>query len=162
MCESYLSQLTGGQVEVRKAALSIFEGLRLDGVSIRVDKATGFDSTLLEVGTVLIKYNPESILNGKLEATQIIAIDPRVRLCENLDAKKWNYQRMTLPTQRRASRRSERSDPATSTPSQRALYYSQILDGKQPGPWHDGAGRQPVARRDRWHLRVPSAEPRRE
>src|SRR5689334_20081638 len=64
MCEAYLSQLTGGRVEVRHAALSIFEGLRLDGVSIRVDKgADAFDSTLLEVQTVLIKYNPESILS---------------------------------------------------------------------------------------------------
>jgi len=97
MCESYLSQLVGGHVEVRHAALSIFEGLRLDGVSVRVDQSMSYDSTLFDVQTVLIKYNPESILNGKLEATEIVAIDPRVRLCENLDTRKWNYQRMPLP-----------------------------------------------------------------
>ena len=31
MAENYLAQLTGGDVEVRSATLSIFEGLRLDG-----------------------------------------------------------------------------------------------------------------------------------
>src|SRR3954451_5929286 len=37
MAENYLSQLTGGRVQVRNATLSIFEGLRLDGVSVSVD-----------------------------------------------------------------------------------------------------------------------------
>src|SRR5258708_7220221 len=103
MCESYLSQLSGGQVKVRHAALSIFEGLRLDGVSIRVDKSGDLGSTLFDVQTVLIRYNPESILSGKLEAKQIVAIDPRIQLCEDMDARadgrRWNYQRITLPTQ---------------------------------------------------------------
>ena len=96
MCESYLSRLTGGHVEVRGAVLSIFEGLRLEGVSVRVDNSGAADSTLFDVQTVLLKYNPESILSGKLEATEIVAIDPRVRLCENVDLRveRWNYERL--------------------------------------------------------------------
>jgi hypothetical protein len=131
MCEAYLSQLTGGRVEVRHAALSIFEGLRLDGVSIRVDKgADAFDSTLLEVQTVLIKYNPESILNGKLEATQIVAIDPRVRLVENLDARRWNYQRMALPTQPSSQPNELRIAVLPQILLRNGqVYYSQIQDG---------------------------------
>src|SRR5437764_15202179 len=127
MCEAYLSQLTGGHVEVRKAVLSIFEGLRLDGVTIRVDKAAAYDSTLFDVGTVLIKYNPESILNGKLEATQIVAIDPRVPLCENLDARNWNYQRMTLPTQPSSQPQDRKilSLPQILLPNGQ-IYYTQI------------------------------------
>jgi hypothetical protein len=132
MCETYLSQLTGGNVSVKRAALSIFEGLRLDGVSIRVDKAGAeFDSTLFEVQTVLLKYNPESILNGKLDATQIVAIEPRVRLCENLDARKWNYQRISLPTQPSTKPQDRR---ITNLPQillrNGQVYYSQIQDGK--------------------------------
>src|SRR5258706_3880731 len=103
MCETYLSQLTGGQVKVRKATLSIFEGLRLDGVSVRTDKSGDIGSTLFEANTILIKSNPESILSGKLQAAQIVAIDPRVHLCEDMDPSadsgRWNYQRMTLPVQ---------------------------------------------------------------
>ena len=96
MCESYLSQLTGGHVEVRRAVLSIFEGLRLEGVTVSVDQSAAVDSSLFDVQTVLLKYSPESILSGKLEATEIVAIDPRVRLCENLDAResRWNYERL--------------------------------------------------------------------
>ncbi len=133
MCESYLSQLTGGRVNVRHAALSIFEGLRLEGVSVRVDNSMDMDSQLFDVQTVLIKYNPESILSGKLDATQIVAIDPRVELCENLDAPRlrWNYERMVFPKQ------------ATSQPGERRIvtlpeinlrngqvHYSQIQNGK--------------------------------
>jgi hypothetical protein len=131
MCEAYLSQLTGGNVSVRRAALSIFEGLRLDGVIIRVDKAAEFDSTLLEVQTVLIKYNPESILNGKLEATQITAIDPRVRLCEDLDSKKWNYQRMAIPTQPSSQPQEHKIQTVPQILLRNGqVYYSQIQDGK--------------------------------
>src|SRR5438105_2382992 len=64
MCESYLSQIAGGHVKVHGATLSIFEGLRLDRVSVRIDNPGEFDSTLFDVQTVLIKYNPESILSG--------------------------------------------------------------------------------------------------
>ena len=103
MCETYLSQLTGGHVEVGHAALSIFEGLRLDRVTVRVDQNLEADSTIFEVQTILIKYNPESILSGKLEATQIVAIDPRIHLCEHVDTHQWNYERLRFlsrsPTQ---------------------------------------------------------------
>ncbi len=133
MCESYLSQLTGGHVNVRHAALSIFEGLRLEGVSVRVDDAKSLDSQLFDVQTVLIKYNPESILSGNLQATQIVAIDPRVEICENLDAQslRWNYERIVFPKR------------ATSQPNDRRLgvlpeinlrngqvHNSQIQNGK--------------------------------
>lgn len=100
MCEAYLSQLLGGKVQVGHAALSIFEGLRLDRVKVQVDDGSQPDSTLFEVASVSLKYNPESILSGKLEATEIVAIDPVVSLCENLDLKRWNYQRVVLPPQR--------------------------------------------------------------
>src|ERR1700712_407905 len=103
MCEAYLSQLLGGRVQVGHAALSIFEGLRLDRVRIQVDDGSQPDSTLFEVATITLKYNPESILSGKLEATEIVAIDPIVTLCENLDTKRWNYQRVVLPMRPAAS-----------------------------------------------------------
>jgi hypothetical protein len=134
MCESYLSQLTGGHVEVRRAALSIFEGLRLEGVSVRVDNSGALDSGIFDVQTVLLKYNPESILSGKLEATEIVAIDARVRLCEDLDAtsSRWNYERIKIAR-----------PPATSQPREQKpmvlpqiklrnaqVHYSRLQGGK--------------------------------
>ena len=71
MAENYLSQLTGGHVEVKNATLSIFEGLRLDGVAVHVDDDPRPDSKVFQAETILIKYNPQSILSGQLVATQI-------------------------------------------------------------------------------------------
>src|SRR5882672_4060241 len=93
MAQNYLSQLTGGRVEVKNATLSIFEGLRLDNVTVRADNDKLPDSVLFKAGTILIKYNPQSILDGRLEATQIVALDPQVFLCEDLDSGHWNWQR---------------------------------------------------------------------
>src|SRR5689334_21836371 len=58
MAQDYLSKLTGGRVEVQNATLSIFEGLRLDGVTVRVDDSDTKrpDSTLFKAETILIKY----------------------------------------------------------------------------------------------------------
>jgi hypothetical protein len=105
MAESYLARLTGGKVEVERATLSIFEGLRLDGVTLHADQDPSKhpDSLVFKAQSFLVKYNPHSILSGRLEATQIIALEPQVYLCENLDAaaqpesigpRRWNWQRM--------------------------------------------------------------------
>ena len=93
MAQNYLSQLTGGRVEVKNATLSIFEGLRLENVTVRATNDKLPDSVLFKAGTILIKYNPGSILSGGLEATQIVALDPQVFLCEDLDTGQWNWQR---------------------------------------------------------------------
>lgn len=94
MAESYLSKVLGGPVEVGSARLSIFEGLRLEDVTVRVDQSKSDDSIIFTAQTFLIKYNPRSMLKGRLDATQIVAIDPHVSLTENLDTGKWNYQRL--------------------------------------------------------------------
>lgn len=101
MAENYLSSLTGGHVEVKSASLSIFEGLRLDTVRVLVDNPEApqahDDSTLFTAGMILIKYDPRVLLTGRLEANQIVAIDPHVHLTENVDTGRWNYQRMVRP-----------------------------------------------------------------
>lgn len=94
MAQDYLSRLSGGHVEIGKATLSIFEGLRLDDVSIYVDDTTQEDSLLFSASTFTLEYSPTSLLTGRIEATRIVAIDPRVRLSEDVNARQWNYQRM--------------------------------------------------------------------
>jgi hypothetical protein len=106
MAESYLSNLIGGQVRVGNATLSIFEGLRLDNVTVYVDSSKSPDSAIFSAQTFLVRYNPRSLLNGRLEATQIVAIDPHVWLTEDLDTGHWNYERL-------APRRGATSMPTT-------------------------------------------------
>ncbi len=94
MASAYLSDLLGGEVTIGKANLSIFEGLRLDDVTLRVDQdqPAGFDH--LSRPDVLIRYHPTQLLAGHLAATQIVAIDPVVLLVEDSTTHRWNYQRL--------------------------------------------------------------------
>ena len=94
MAGSYLSDLLGGDVEIGQASLSIFEGLRLDNVTLRIDKSNRADSTIFHADTFLIRYNPYELLAGRLAATQIVAIEPKVMLVEDPESNQWNYQRM--------------------------------------------------------------------
>jgi hypothetical protein len=94
MAEIYLSDLLGGDVEIRRASLSIFEGLRLDDVTVRVEGPSRPDATVFHAQTLLIKYNPAELLAGKISGTQIVAIDPTVLLVEDAQTHRWNYQRL--------------------------------------------------------------------
>jgi hypothetical protein len=97
MAQSELSRILGGQVIVGSAKLSIFEGLRLEHVKVLVDRKDFTDSTLFEANAFWLNYDPRLLLAGRLKVTQIVAIDPRVKLTENLDTGRWNYQRMPRP-----------------------------------------------------------------
>src|SRR5271167_2709900 len=57
MASSYLSELLGGEVTIGKANLSIFEGLRLDDVTLRVDKSNHPDSIIFHARTFLVRYH---------------------------------------------------------------------------------------------------------
>ena len=94
MASAYLSDLLGGEVTIVKANLSIFEGLRLDDVTLRVDTTNGPDSIVFHARTFLIKFHPTQLLTGQLAATQIVAIYPVVYLVEDPSTHRWNYQRM--------------------------------------------------------------------
>jgi hypothetical protein len=95
MAQNYLSGLLGGRVVVGKATLSIFEGLRLDDVRVYVSgkdaRKNDAKSALFSAQSFLIQYNPQTLFSGKLEATRIIAIDPRVRLTENVETRQWSF-----------------------------------------------------------------------
>jgi hypothetical protein len=94
MAESYLSTLVGGPVTVKEATLSIFEGLRLDGVKVFVDDQKRTDSQLFSASSFIIEYNPRALFAGRIEATRIVAIEPRVFLTEDVKTGHWNYERL--------------------------------------------------------------------
>ncbi len=111
MAETYLTRLIGGRVEVDDASLSIFEGLRLKGVTVHVDAETSdSDSVIFKAQTFVIHYDPRSMLAGQLEADQIIAEKPQVLLTRNMENGEWNYRRL-------GHSRSHRPRPAPSVSS---------------------------------------------
>src|SRR5688572_25706885 len=108
LAEDYLTQLLGGPVTVREATLSIFEGLRLDDVTIKVDNENRPDSRLFTAASFIIEYNPAALLNGRIEATRIIAIEPQLYFAEDGETGGWNYERLR---RNRSTTRSSRLPP---------------------------------------------------
>jgi len=97
MAETTLSEMVGGKVEIKRAHLSIFEGLRLDGVTVRVPGEDRADSVVFSAQSLLARFNVHALLNGRLDITQILALDPHVRLCQDLSLagdQSWNYLRL--------------------------------------------------------------------
>src|ERR1700722_765857 len=64
MAGDYLAALVGGEVHIGGAELSIFEGLRLDKVQLRVPDGYGPQSDLFDADTVFIRYDFRALLAG--------------------------------------------------------------------------------------------------
>lgn len=103
MCQSYLSELVGGRVEVGSASLSILQGLKLSNITVKVDQeGPADDTTVFHADDVEIQYNPASLLRGQLQATRIIATGAQAKLVENAAAGRWNYQRLVHSANKRS------------------------------------------------------------
>ena len=110
MAEDYLSEIVGGKVEVQSATLSIFEGLRVDGVKVFVDRYgdEAPDSLIFSAQSFVLKYDPRTLLAGQIDASQIIAQKPHVYLTEDLDHPgEWNFHRLGRGHPDRATTRSD-------------------------------------------------------
>ena len=104
-----LHDLVGARVEIRRASLSLFEGLRLEDVRVFVDDRNADDSCVFSAKTLLVSASLKTLATRRLNTSQITAIQPQVRLCEDVDKKQWNYERI-----RRI--RSEKPKPETDSP----------------------------------------------
>src|SRR5262245_16825702 len=97
VAQGYLSRLIGGHVTIGKATLSIFQGLQLTDVCVYADETTDDDALLFKAQSFLLRVNGHSLLEGRLEADQIVAIDPYVRLIEDLNTGHWAHERLRRP-----------------------------------------------------------------
>ncbi|MGH7179048.1 MAG: hypothetical protein ACREJC_16845, partial [Tepidisphaeraceae bacterium] len=130
MAEGYLSTITGGQVKIASATLSIFQGLRLNGVRVFVDSRTDDESLLFRAQTFFVRYNPRALLSGRIEATQIVAVDPVVNLVEDVNTGKWNYHRFQRPTSMPVTRWGEFPPELPEVVLRNArVEYSQVVEG---------------------------------
>jgi hypothetical protein len=101
MAETYLSQVLGGRVEVRRATLSIFEGLRLDDVKVHLSPTHGVGGAktltpppppIFSADTFVVRYSLRKLLAGQIEATQIIARRPHVQLTQDIESLILSYR----------------------------------------------------------------------
>ncbi|HMB96446.1 MAG TPA: hypothetical protein VKK61_10435, partial [Tepidisphaeraceae bacterium] len=59
-----------------------------------VDNSKAPDSLLFSADSFLIQYSVRAMLAGKIEATRIVAVDPRVHVTEDADTGQRNYRRL--------------------------------------------------------------------
>src|SRR5829696_5889481 len=78
--QEYLSRLIGGHVTIGDATLSIFQGLQLKDVCVYSDESADDNSLLFKARSFVLRVNTAALLEGRLEADKIVAIDPYVRL----------------------------------------------------------------------------------
>ncbi len=97
LAQRYLARSIGGRIQIEQANVSLFGGLQLRGVAVYVDDADRPDSLLFSADAFIVKADLVALASGDLDATQIVALAPRVHLCENVDEGEWNYQRLKRP-----------------------------------------------------------------
>ncbi len=94
IAQDELQDIVHARVEIQRASLSLFEGLRLEGVRVFVDDRNDRDSCVFSARTLLVTASLKTLTTGRLTTSQITAVQPQVRLCENVDTKQWNYERI--------------------------------------------------------------------
>jgi hypothetical protein len=122
MAQDYLSALIGGRVQIGKATLSIFEGLRLERVSISVDpEANRPDSLLFNAQSLIVNYDPRKLIAGQLDATEIVTQKPMVFLTftQSVHGDHWNYDRLHGSQ--------ARTQPSPAPPPARLLFPTFLL-----------------------------------
>ncbi len=163
MAQAYLSHALGGPVEVGNATLSIFQGLRLDNVKVKVDQSGRPDSVLLTAQTFLVRYDLKEMLGGNLEARQIVAINPRLYLSEDLDTGQRNYQRLMRRTGATSRPRDEQGHPIVLPEvllRNAEVEYSEISNGEHRSLGHmriDGQI-EPAGGADQYHFAFQSRD----
>ncbi len=103
MVERFLGNLFGAEVEVRQASFGLFEGITVQDVRVLVpqpDQDSPLrplpedDRLLFTARTVSIEYDALSFVTGDLSALSVTAIDPYVRVVEDVRDGTWNLQRL--------------------------------------------------------------------
>ncbi|MFI5378878.1 MAG: DUF3971 domain-containing protein [Tepidisphaerales bacterium] len=133
IAQDSLRDLVGARVEIQRASLSIFEGLRLEGVRVFVDDANAPDSCIFSAKTLLVTASLKTLTTGRMDTSEITAVQPQVRLCEDVDRKQWNYERVRRTPHDKPKTDTEPSSPMTFPEvflRAGVVEYSRIEDGR--------------------------------
>lgn len=109
IAEYYLAEATGGEVTVGRGRLSIFEGLRLDDVTIRVPGSDKHEPPLFTAATVYLRLPMADLARRDFSSTSIIAVEPKVTLISDTGGRTWNFQKLARATS--ATTRTTRETP---------------------------------------------------
>ncbi len=92
--ERYLSDLTGGRVKISKGRFSLFGGIELHSVRMYVPDADRIQP-IFDAQKVIMRHHPwELLLTGRLKPTEIICIEPVVRIEYKAESKTYDAQKL--------------------------------------------------------------------
>jgi len=165
MAEEYLSEMLGGPVMVEQAHLSLFDGLRLDGVRVFVDRENRPDSLIFSARSLLLRTGPLELIRGRLRSAQITALAPEVYLCENVADGQWNYRRLARRRPPPENERRDADEGAGELPQVLlrggVLQYSRIVEGRHEliGSLAIDGQLTPEPQKNRYRLEVAGRAP---
>jgi hypothetical protein len=124
-----LEGLTGADVDVDTADFSVFEGVRLRGVRVRIrDDASPFH--FFTAREVVLRYDPWTLLSERtLRPTEIVCIEPVINLEHDEDTGVSNAERLS----RKAAARVDgpRDGPLPAIRLTNGLLRSRVKQGRQ-------------------------------
>ena len=94
LARGYLAEFTGGKVDIKKAHFSLFGGVELARVSVDIpdDRSEGH---FFAARTVILKHHPWALfLTGQLHPTEIICIEPTVKVEMDLQTNTFNFAKL--------------------------------------------------------------------
>ena len=94
LAQGYLAEFTGGKVNIKKAHFSLFGGVELARVSVDIpdDRSEGH---FFAARTVILKHHPWALfLTGQLHPTEIICIEPTVKVEMDLQTNTFNFAKL--------------------------------------------------------------------
>ena len=92
--ESYLQVLTGAKVRIKEAHFSLFRGIELSGVQVRMP-GDDLPEPFFQARSLVLKYRPWNLfVNRRLETTEIICTEPTVAVTLDEKGQYGTYQLM--------------------------------------------------------------------
>ncbi len=135
---SFLEQATGGEVEVGRARFRMFQGITLENVRISVPFDTRLDPTSVDFNSrnifsarsLQLVHDPWHLVFGALSVEQIVAVQPTIRLVQNVDTGLRNWQLLKGPDRSPAGGGAD-DRPLICLRSAKAVVVSVYADGSR-------------------------------
>ncbi len=109
--EQFLHEFTGGEVAIRSASFTLFAGIEVIGLEVRVPASAEFleeqaspeERTIFAARRVHLVHTPWSLLRGRLKVEQIEADSPVLTMVRRVSGERYSYNWQQLIARHQAT-----------------------------------------------------------